>query len=318
MKIRFWYRWMLFTNVPIDKVIENVSQRWNYISDNVDIPQHEFILAVKFVLNSTFFTFDGVTYQQTFGTPMGSPLSPLIADIVLQDLETRALNSLRFSLPFYVRYVDDITLAIPSNAIEHTLNIFNSFHDRLQFTLEESINNRLDFLDITIIVENNRLIFDWFHKKTFSGRYLNFYSQYPICQKRGTVIGLIDKTIFLSHPKFHSKNFKMIIGILLENCYPLEFIFKTFQERLKFLFSKDKKVQEDLENNEKLNYFTIPFINEISENFRSILKDYNTKTAFCSLNKLNIFIKAHKDSLPKSSINNVSLRKGWILALREI
>lgn len=50
---------------------------------------------------------------------MGSPLSPIIADIVLQDLEARALASIRYTPPLYFRYVDDIVMASPSHLIEH-------------------------------------------------------------------------------------------------------------------------------------------------------------------------------------------------------
>ncbi|EFN74899.1 hypothetical protein EAG_11700, partial [Camponotus floridanus] len=41
-----------------------------------------------------------------------------------------------------------------------------------------------NFLEITIISDNNKLYFDWYHKPTFSSRYLNFLSQHPVCQKR--------------------------------------------------------------------------------------------------------------------------------------
>lgn len=95
---------------------------------------------------------------------MGSPLSPIIADIVLQDLEEKALNTLRFTPRFYFRYVDDILMTVPSDSIDSTLLIFNSFHDRLQFTSEVEVNRKINFLDVILIVENNFLIFDWFHK----------------------------------------------------------------------------------------------------------------------------------------------------------
>ncbi|EFN66864.1 hypothetical protein EAG_04768, partial [Camponotus floridanus] len=49
------------------------------------IPRDEFLMAVRLILNSTFFMFNDVCYQQTFDTPMGSPLSPIIAEITLQD-----------------------------------------------------------------------------------------------------------------------------------------------------------------------------------------------------------------------------------------
>jgi len=42
---------------------------------------------------------------------MGSSLSSIVSDIVMQDLEMKALQRLPISPSFYVRYVDDIALA---------------------------------------------------------------------------------------------------------------------------------------------------------------------------------------------------------------
>lgn len=75
----------------------------------------EFLNAVSFVLSSTYFVFDNVVYKQTYGTPVGLPLSPIIADIVLQDIENEALNRIDIQLPFYYRYVDDIVSTAPVN-----------------------------------------------------------------------------------------------------------------------------------------------------------------------------------------------------------
>lgn len=52
---------------------------------------------------------------------MGSPLSPIIADITLQDLEEQAIVNIGFPLPFYYRYVDDILLAAPYDSIFHII-----------------------------------------------------------------------------------------------------------------------------------------------------------------------------------------------------
>lgn len=131
---------------------------------------------------------------------MSSPLSPTIADIVLQDIETLALNKLDLSLPFYIRYVDDIALAAPKNKLGTILKTFNSFHKRIRFTQDTPNNNSLNFLDTTIIIQNKRIIFNWYTKPTFSGRYLHFESQHPKYQKIGTIIGLTDRAITLAHP----------------------------------------------------------------------------------------------------------------------
>jgi len=44
---------------------------------------------------------------------MDSPLSPIIADIVMQDQETECLNKINIQLSLYYRYVDDIIFGRP-------------------------------------------------------------------------------------------------------------------------------------------------------------------------------------------------------------
>jgi len=46
----------------------------------------------KINFNSTSFSFNRIIYKQVFGTPMGSPLSPIISDLVLQDLKQLAIT----------------------------------------------------------------------------------------------------------------------------------------------------------------------------------------------------------------------------------
>ena len=59
---------------------------------------------------------------------MSSPLSPIIVDMVMQDLEEIAISNLQVHSLFYYRYVDDIVLALPSEYIGDTLIIFNSLY----------------------------------------------------------------------------------------------------------------------------------------------------------------------------------------------
>jgi len=160
--------------VSIDLAIESISMRWTHISSGCKIPKNEFLTALRLIMDSTYFTFNDKLYRQKFGTPMGSSLSPIIADLVLIDLETRALERFGFDVPFYVRYVDDIATAVHYTQIDRLLNIFNSFHPRIQFIIKIG-GNKLNFLDITLIKNNNKIEFDWFHKSTLSGRYLVYY-----------------------------------------------------------------------------------------------------------------------------------------------
>jgi len=176
----------LFTNIPIDLAIECISKKWHFIADACKINKEEFLKGIRLVLDSTFFIFDNRMYRQKFGTPMGSPLSPIIADLVMEYIEERALEGLETEVSFYYRYVDDIIMAVPQHLINKIVNVFNSQHNRLKFTLEIG-GNELNFLDITIIKKGSFLEFDWFHKPTFSGRFLSFMSSHPISQKRGII-----------------------------------------------------------------------------------------------------------------------------------
>jgi len=82
---------------------------------------------------------------------MGFPLSPILADIVMQDLEVKAIKNLDFEIPVYYRYVDDILLITPANRVDIILNSFNSIHNRLQFTVEYEKNRSISFLDLIFL-----------------------------------------------------------------------------------------------------------------------------------------------------------------------
>jgi len=84
-----------------------------------------------------------------------SPLSPIVADLVMQDLEENILNSLNIRFPLYYRHVDDIILSATEEEIHNIPKKFNSYHHRLKFTMEIEVNRHLSFLDIALNIKNN-------------------------------------------------------------------------------------------------------------------------------------------------------------------
>ena len=95
--------------------------------------------------------------MQIFGTPMGLPISPLFADIVMDGLENDCLRILKdkhnCSPLFYYRFVDDTILCEQKKFIDLLLNIFNSQDKNLQFTFEVQQNNQINFLDLSLIIK---------------------------------------------------------------------------------------------------------------------------------------------------------------------
>jgi len=126
----------------------------------------------------------------------------MMFDIVPQDLEEEALNIISLDLPFYYRYVDDIVLAASIDKATHILNTFNLFYECLQFIIEYEKDRTLSFLDLSLSVRNDRILIDWFHKKTFSGRYC-LISNHPRCHKTGTIYNLVER--FCYHILFLSR-----------------------------------------------------------------------------------------------------------------
>jgi len=63
----------------------------------------------------------------------------------VRDLEERALETLYLQISFYVRYVDDIAMAIPLSSVNDILKVFNSLLDFVfTFLVNMSLRRLLD------------------------------------------------------------------------------------------------------------------------------------------------------------------------------
>ena len=94
----------------------------------------------------------------------------------------------------------------------------------------------LSFLDTLVIRKNNKLITNWYHKPSWSGRYINFFSAHPMQHKVGLIKGLIDRPILLSDPEFRPNNLLLIKNTLKRNGYPCEMISTIIRERVREIY----------------------------------------------------------------------------------
>nr|VZI01430.1 unnamed protein product [Spirometra erinaceieuropaei] len=107
----------------------------------------QIIQLLKFCL-MTYFTFDGTIYEQVKGTPMGSLISGLIAEMVLQRLESLVFRHHRPK--FWARYVDDSFVVIERDQVLTFKEQLNAVFPGIQFTMEEEKNTQLAFLDVLV------------------------------------------------------------------------------------------------------------------------------------------------------------------------
>jgi len=117
-------------------------------------------------------------------------------------------------------------LALPSDMINSTLSIFNCLHKIMEIGVKDGIC----FLDTTIIINNQRIIFNTYHKAIFSGKFLNFYSNHPLCHKRDTIISFFRQNILSVTLAFNKKIWSTQFTFFLKMII-FFFIFSTIEKR---------------------------------------------------------------------------------------
>lgn len=99
--------------------------------------------------------------------------------------------------------------------------------------------------------------------------------------KKGVLFGLIDRVLLLSHPRFYQDNFDLI-NVLLNNGYPLLFIFDGIDDKLKYHIHQcheTSKFRRDDLNKDNDHFFVLPYINITSNRFKFLTKKYHFNTA---------------------------------------
>nr|VZI47633.1 unnamed protein product [Spirometra erinaceieuropaei] len=145
----------------------------------------QIIQLLKFCLK-TYFTFDGTVYKQVKGMSMGSPISGLVAEAVLQRLESMVFRHRRPK--FWARCVDDTFVVIERDQVLTFEEQLNAVIPDIQFTTEEEKNNQLAFLDVLVCRKDcGGLKIEMLRKATNTTQILNFNSNHPISHKRSCV-----------------------------------------------------------------------------------------------------------------------------------
>jgi hypothetical protein len=63
--------------------------------------------------------------------------------------------------------------------IENTLDEFNTIHPKIKFTMEKETQNRINYLDLTITKEYNKLMFSIYQKPTTTDSIIHNDSCHP-------------------------------------------------------------------------------------------------------------------------------------------
>ena len=141
--------------------------------------------------------------MNTQGAAMGSPISPLVANLFMEELEVQAIRTSTTPPILWKRFVDDTITVIKKNNRDSFLQHLNSIHSKIKFTCEEvREDGSMPFLDILVTPEKDgSLKTSVFRKTAHTDLYLQWDSHHTIPSKYSVAGTLFHRaTIVCSTP----------------------------------------------------------------------------------------------------------------------
>jgi len=120
---------------------------------------------------------------------MGSPVSPVVANLCIEVIEDSALINSMVPPKTWKRYLDDSFVIIKRDAI-------SAFHDTLNsisFTIETESNDQIAFLDTLVSRKNGKITIEEYRIPRHRDRYLALNSHHEKKYKISTVSTLLNR-----------------------------------------------------------------------------------------------------------------------------
>ena len=116
---------------------------------------------------------------------MGSPISPIVANLYMEDFEIKAINSAVYPPRIWKRFVDHTFVVIDSARKMKFLECINSMDPQIQFTTEDAkTDGSLPFLDTIVVPQpDNSLLTSVYKKSTYTDLYLQWDSHHHLSAK---------------------------------------------------------------------------------------------------------------------------------------
>ncbi|CAH3044512.1 unnamed protein product [Porites evermanni] len=204
---------------------------------------------------------------------MGSPVSVVVAEIVMQNIEEQALATYTRTVPLWLRYVDDTFTAVHKDGID-------DFHEHLiinadiQFTKEIEENGKIPFLDCLVTRDNNKLKTTIYRKPTHTDRLLDQSSYNPTSHKATTIRTLTRRAqLVCDSPDSLQDETDYLNNVFSKNKYNTDFVRRNTHS------NTDSNTQTNSGPPYRVTVSTIPYIRDTSETIARILQPYNIRLA---------------------------------------
>ena len=178
----------LFTSVPVDpalNIIKDLLEKDHTLKERTVMAVSDIILLLKFCPKNTYFSFQDQFYEQVEGSAMGSPVSPIVANLYMEYLEQKALSTARNPPRFWCRFVDDTFVIHKEVNKQGFLQHINSVDPAIKFMVEDNKEDgSIPFLDTTFKPEaDGTLSITVYRKPTHTDQYLQWDSHHHLSAK---------------------------------------------------------------------------------------------------------------------------------------
>jgi len=217
----------MYTHIPTQEALEEIHAVLDHL-----------IEALELIMNNNIFQFSDTFWKQLSGTAMGTPPACMWATLFFDRHEQDLCTTYADWLIDWARYIDDGIGIWNWTGTPECIPAFADFKTSLQqFHLSWEINqpsNTVNYLDITLTINNGQISSDLFEKKLHLYLYLPSASAHPPGVLKGLVAGSILRIVRLtSNPLTRKRHLQNFYRRLLARGYNPSHILPIFNKYLR-------------------------------------------------------------------------------------
>ena len=100
------------------QIVEDRLQACQNLEEITNWTVNDICTGLRICLEATYLRFRGKYFKQIFGTAMGSPVSVVVADLVMEDVEERGMKCFGQPPRMWKRYVDDTFVVLDKSILD--------------------------------------------------------------------------------------------------------------------------------------------------------------------------------------------------------
>ena len=111
----------LLTSTLVAEALSLINEILNQdetLKDICELSVDHSTILLEICLTITYFSYNGVLYKQKKGAAMGTPVSPIVANLYMEHSEERAIREAPHPPYIWLRYVDDTFTVLQESEVE--------------------------------------------------------------------------------------------------------------------------------------------------------------------------------------------------------